>query len=413
MQDQSQTISQAFGLEANKSRHVFGEDLALWASQPYKIGQLFNDFWGLNIRANLVAVSQDIDDTAWKGLVSEWDSFGSNQGQFRLNKNLIEQLLNKALGEPLGALRSPQFRLQTLSELELAIFENFFVELENHWRDYWRVYDANASGNFVYLIWAFEFPEDMLGYLAIAVPPSLGPKQAQVLESSLDIASLAQNFRIKVPLDLELGRTKLSFTDLKQLEIGDLLVFEESNTSKLKWIKDSFYSLDIDIDLPEERPGFYYDDVEIMQMVEEQKRSSDLLTDLPVELIAQFKSVNMPLQKLMELEAGGVLPLGLLLDSKLILMAPGDKPIAQGELVVVGNQFGMKVDKVNFKAGQGDYPRAKFGAEPPVDMSKFSSAKAAEARINQARGQAAENLDQDLEDVGIDPKELEELEDLY
>ncbi len=153
-------------------------------------------------------------------------------------------------------------------------------------------------------------------------------------------------------------------------------------------------------------------------MVEESKRSNDLLTDLPVELIAQFKSVNMPLQKLMELEAGGVLPLGLLLDSKLVLMAPGDKPIAQGELVVVGNQFGMKVEKVNFKARHEDYPRSRLASEPAVDMGRFSSAKAADARISQARSAAADNnygadLDQDLEDVGIDPKELDELEDLY
>ncbi len=419
MLDQPQKITEAFGLEVNKSRYALGEDIAAWAAQKYNIGQLFNDFWGLNARTTLVAVTQDIDNNAWRGLVSEWDSFGQASGQFRLNKNLVEHLLVNALGDTVAALRASQFRLQTLSELEMAIFENFFIELENHWRDYWRVYDANASGNYTYLIWAFDFGEGALSHLAIAVPPSVGPANKAEHTAKVDIYELAHDFAVKVPIDLTVGRTKISFADLKHLENGDLLVFEHSNLNQMVWAKDSFHSLDIQVQLPDdERDGFYYDDLEIMQMVEESKRSSDLLTDLPVELVAQFKSVNMPLQKLMELEAGGVLPLGLLLDSKLVLMAPGDKPIAQGELIVVGNQFGMKVDKVNFKASQGDYPRARLNAEPAVEMGRFSSAKAADARISQVRNAApqnnyADNLDQDLEDVGIDPKELDELEDLY
>ncbi len=415
MLDQPQKITEAFGLEANKSRYPLGEDLADWASQDYKIHELVNDFWGLSSRASLVAVTQDIDNNAWRGLVSEWDSFGTAAGQFRLNKNLVENLLTRSLGEPAAALRTPQFKLQTLSELELALFENFFIELENYWRDFWRVYDAGASGNYSYLIWAFDFGDGAIGQLAIAMPPSLGAAHRAEHKPQLNIAELAHEFAVKVPIDLSVGRTQLSIADLKHLEAGDLLVFEHSNPRQLTWIKDSMYAIDIAVELPvDDGSGFYYGDVEIMQMVEENKRSSDLLTDLPVELVAQFKSVNMPLQKLMELEAGGVLLLGLLLDSKLVLMAPGDKPIAQGELVVVGNQFGMKVDKVNFKANQGDYPRARLNMEPALDMGKFSSAKAADARINQARAAAAEvDLDQDLEDVGIDPKDLDELEDLY
>ena len=420
MLDQPQKITEAFGLEANKSRYPLGAEFAAWATQNYKFEQLFNDFWGLSTRARLVAISQDVDDNAWRGLVSEWDSFGQAPGQFRLNKSLVENLLQNALGETAAALRAPQFRLQTLSELELAVFENFFIELENHWRDYWRVHEANASGNYTYLIWAFDFADELVSYMAVAVPPGIGPSTKVEHKQSLDVYELAHQFAVRVPVDLSVGRTKLSVADLKHLENGDLLVFEMSSVDRLTWTKDSLFSLDIAVQLPgeNERPQFYYDDVEIMDMVEESKRSNDLLTDLPVELVAQFKSVNMPLQKLMELEAGGVLPLGLLLDSKLVLMAPGDKPIAQGELVVVGNQFGMKVEKVNFKASHGDYPRSRLSSEPAVDMGRFSSAKAADARINQARAAAPQNtyaddLDQDLEDVGIDPKELDELEDLY
>ena len=58
---------------------------------------------------------------------------------------------------------------------------------------------------------------------------------------------------------------------------------------------------------------------------------------------------------MLELKAGGVLPLGSVLDSELILTAQG-KPVAKGELVIVGNQFGMRITDLLIatkKSGKG------------------------------------------------------------
>lgn len=167
--------------------------------------------------------------------------------------------------------------------------------------------------------------------------------------------------------------------------------------------------------------------------------NNDLLTDLPVELTAQFQSVNMPLQKIMELEVGGVLPLDLLLDNELVLIAPGNKPIAQGELVIVGNKFGLKITKINLKAGS--VPNAKLSSPPPVDqnlleqavnvgaaatlMEEESLVEKSEEDISDLQNELddipssiddedeKDDTDQELEDVGLNPDELDDLEDLY
>ena len=70
--------------------------------------------------------------------------------------------------------------------------------------------------------------------------------------------------------------------------------------------------------------------------------NDDPLSTLPLELSAEFQKVSIPLKQVLELKAGGVLPLGSVLDSELILTAQG-KPVAKGELVIVGNQFGMRI----------------------------------------------------------------------
>ena len=61
----------------------------------------------------------------------------------------------------------------------------------------------------------------------------------------------------------------------------------------------------------------------------------DPLSSLPLELSAEFQKVLIPLKQVLELKSGGVLPLGSVLDSELILTAQG-KPVANGEYQCIG-----------------------------------------------------------------------------
>lgn len=447
------SISSAFGIGMSQSRFLSLEHLVPWLKADYTIHELINDFWGLDTKSRLISVTKDIDDKSWRGLVAEWDSFTEQSGQFRLNKNLVKSLLNLSLGE--SPKQTDKFELKNLTELEFALFENFFVELENFWRDYWRVSEPNSHGTFDFLIWAIELDNQEIGSIAIGVPPGLSPKSI-LTKKTLDryeFRNIAKDFEVWVPIDLTVGKTKLSISEVRNLEAGDLLVFDDSNNSYCFWQKDDLNSMVINIQLPEEhellgrtKESVYYNDLEMDNMSETANTNvqDDLLTDLPVDLIAQFKSVQMPLQKIMELEAGGVLPLGLLIDSPLTLMAPGNKPIAQGELVIVGNQFGLKISKTSFKAGPQDYPKAQLSHRPNVDPALLEQAVASAAQersappaltgeedfepahnmtqamhddsmgdFGQDFDEDDDQLNQELEDVGIDPQELDDLEDMY
>lgn len=416
MNTEVKTTNETLGLELNNARAFHCDDLLSWFENDYKIHELVNDFWGVNAKARLIAVTRDIDDKAWKGLVSEWDSNTSMSGQFRINRPLIDGLLKVSLGDNLRP-----FKLKNITQLELSIFENFFVELENFWQDHWRVVMPHSNGTFVYLIWVIEVNDSEIGSIAIGVPPGIGPKTLKT-KVDYDFREIAGAMDIKVPLDLTSGKSKLKISEIRQLEAGDIIVFENSDADYLVWEKNEIDHMKINLEIPaKDNSGFpelYYDELETADnddSANETMSNDDLLTDLPVELTAQFKSVHMPLQKIIELESGGILPLGLLMDSKLTLVAPGEKPIASGNLVIVGNQFGIKIDKTNIKkpAEARLNPAAlELSRHEAPARVQASPAPKAKAVIDEELDNFAD-LDQELEDIGIDPKELDELEDLY
>ncbi len=423
MDTRVRSTDETLGLEMNKSRFIYLDDLIPWFKDDYKLYELINNFWGLETKSRLIAVSKEIKDQSWKGLVSEWDSNTRLSGQLRVNKDLIEGLLDLSLGT-----RNQEFKLKELTQLELSIFENFFVELENFWKDYWRVGVPNAQGTYIYLIWVIELDNHEIGSLAIGVPPGIVPKNFGLTNKTAmyDFRDILQSLDISVPLDLSVGKSRLKIGDIRALEPGDLIVLENSSLDHIIWTKSEFERLHINIEIPgkdnSKFASMYYDGLEMANMAEE-NTNEDMLTDLPVELTAQFKSVQMPLQKIIELESGGILPLGLLMDSQLTLVAPGDRPIASGNLVIVGNQFGIKINKTNLK---GHYPKAKLSSQAidearsnPQSMQQIprTNTRAAQAQptenFSQFDNATHDNLDQELEDIGIDPKELDELEDLY
>lgn len=426
---ESKLTHEAFGLEFNKSRFLSLDELLPWFETEYKVHELINKFWGLECKSRLVAVTRDIRDKSWQGLVAEWDTGTNSAGQFRVNKVFIDRVLKHSLGD-----NGQPFKLKQITKLELSIFENFFVELENFWEDFWRLSIPNSNGTFIYLIWGIEIDDKDLGSIAIGVPPGLVPANLKA-KVEYDLRSTLSDLDIEVPLDLDAGKSKLKISEIRSLEEDDLIVFENSDVRYLTWNKSELDRLLFNIELPaKDNPNYtdlYYDlDVNSMSPEEENNNNEDLLTDLPVELTAKFKSVHMPLRKILELESGGILPLGLLIDSQLTLVAPGDKPIASGNLVIVGNQFGIKISKTNIKKSVTAKLNNEVRMQPPSSQGNeaapqhqqqqqaFQEQEETGAFLDEANSfndfnNADDSLDKELEDIGIDPKELDELEDLY
>ena len=77
--------------------------------------------------------------------------------------------------------------------------------------------------------------------------------------------------------------------------------------------------------------------------------NTNLWDSIEVEMSAQFDTVKITLGELKKIEEGLVVDLTSIYDNKVTLSVE-DKPIARGELVIVNDRYGVKIDEVIAKA---------------------------------------------------------------
>jgi flagellar motor switch protein FliN/FliY len=68
----------------------------------------------------------------------------------------------------------------------------------------------------------------------------------------------------------------------------------------------------------------------------------EVLLDVPVQLTVELGSCRMPMREVLQLNAGAVVQLDKLADAPVDLYL-NQKKIAQGEVVVVNDRFGLKI----------------------------------------------------------------------
>ena len=313
-------------------------NIMLWSGEQIELSDLIQSFFNVQVKTKLVAILLDLDPENWIGFAASWQQ-NNQTGQIRIDSKLTEFLLDKAFGKS-----SEAFDIKKINQLELNILQTFLQNLESKMKEFWEIDSKHPYlMDTIYLVWLVESDEGEIGRLAFGMPASFKPKKLKTIEAALmpDINKLA-NTGIKVPINLKVGSTHLSLCDIKTLEKDDLLVFEESNSKKLSW-----HFGEISLVLPEEEHPIFLKNIgNIEELAKDMTKkinvNDDPLSTLPLELSAEFQKVSIPLKQVLELKAGGVLPLGSVLDSELILTAQG-KPVAKGELVIVGNQFGMRI----------------------------------------------------------------------
>ncbi len=317
------------------------DNLKLWSNKNIDLHDIIQNFFGIKVRTKLVAILLDLDVNNWIGVAGSWQH-NNQSGQIRIDANLTEFLLNNAFGP--SQVNQP-FSIKKINPLELSILQTFLGNIEAKMKEFWEIDSKHPFlMDLIYLVWIVQSDEGNIGRIAFGIPASFRPKHEEKAKASevIDINKLA-NTGIKVPINMNVGTTKLPFNDIKSLEYGDLIIFEDSDISKFQW-----HLGEIGLVLPEEDNPVFLKDIEnIEELIKEMPKTTnniddDPLSSLPLELSAEFQKVLIPLKQVLELKSGGVLPLGPVLDSELVLTAQG-KPVAKGELVIVGNQFGMRI----------------------------------------------------------------------
>lgn len=355
-----------------------------WSNENIELQDVFLSYFGVKVRTKIVAILLDLDLNNWIGVAGMWQHNNLN-GQIRIDAKLTEFLLDEAFGP--STVNQP-FSIKKINSLELEIIQGFLSNIETKMRNFWEVDPKHPYLlDTIYLVWLICSKEGEVGRVAFGIPASFKPKEAEKEKpsESIDINKLA-NTGIKVPIDLRVGLTKLTFREIKSLEYGDLIIFEDSDASKFEW-----HFGEIGLVLPErDHPVFVQEVENIQELAKEMLKAShnvddDPLSSLPLELSAEFQKVLIPLKQVLELKSGGVLPLGPVLDSELTLTAQG-KPVAKGELVIVGNQFGMRITELLI----GSKKSAKAGTVEIEDLL---------GKGQQTKGEQPASFKEELKDI--------------
>lgn len=259
---------------------------------------------------------------------------------FRLTDRAIDLILSKALGAS-----KTKFNINKISELETKIITSFnsfmFDAIKEKLNNPEPTVIKKTNFDVIHLTFFLkdtdEYNKDA-GKIIISLPQALltpeeinssGPKFSE------------NNFPNSQTLaKIIVGKTKFSLYDLKTLEEGDLVVFENSNISHLTLSilgeeMDVKITPNMDLLIPETSNGGD----------EMSETHQNIWDTIEVEMNAEFDTVKISLGELKNIEEGLVVDLTSLYDNNVTLKVEG-KPIASGSLVIINDRYGVKVNNI-------------------------------------------------------------------
>ncbi len=100
----------------------------------------------------------------------------------------------------------------------------------------------------------------------------------------------------------------------------------------------------------------------------EDNTNTNLWDSIQVDMSAEFNKVKVTLGELKSIEEGLIVDLCSVYDNKVSLKVSG-KLIASGELVIINDRFGVRIEKVNDtdKAPQSETPAGDASTEAPQE----------------------------------------------
>lgn len=259
-----------------------------------------------------------------------------NDVYIRISQEAINVILDKVLGK-----NNRKFELTEVSELEARIitaFNDFLYEslAPNFTIDPHRRY--NEILHLTYFVKSES--SDSAAKFVISVPKDiLSPKSISTEEPRFSDEDFASSL---VEVNLILGSTTFPMADIKKLDIGDIVVFENSNSSEMTLVCDNIvqkFQIKPNADIVEP-----YDMGGGNDMSGE--NNTNLWDSIQVDMMAEFDKVKVTLGDLKSIEEGLIVDLCSVYDNKVSLKV-GGKVVASGELVIINDRFGVRIEKVN------------------------------------------------------------------
>lgn len=264
---------------------------------------------------------------------------------FRTSEKAVGIILDRALGKP-----NSRFNLNRLTDLEAKIITSFNDYMFNSLAKFLspaRPELKRSNFDVVHLTFLIKDTNtNQVAKFIITLPDELlNPDIVTSQEEKFDYGDFATSI---IDVAIKVGTTRFKLIDVKNIDIDDIVVFDNSNTNHMV-LKFRDYEKEINLNpnlglvIPVDNDGGN----------EEMADNTNLWDSIEVEMSAQFDTVKITLGELKNIEEGLVVDLTSIYDNKVTLSVE-DKPIARGELVIVNDRYGVKIDEVIAKAPKSE-----------------------------------------------------------
>ena len=309
------------------------------------IQQTCDDFFTKNFQTEFIGLSKNINSilnneasfvTKIK-IEKDYDMF------FRVSTNAAEVILDKILGKS-----QKRFNLNNITELETKIITSFNAYLYNTCKDIINPPDPKELDrsnfdmiNLTFIIKDIDSDSEykLAGKIVISLP--------EILLSPESITSTGEKFSKDdfslsvIDVKIKVGKTSFKLIDIKNLEAGDLVVFENSNIRELTL---NLFGQDMTVNLNPNMNIYIAEEIN-QEGDNNMAESHNLWDNIEVDMFAEFDSVKITLGELKNIEQGLVVDLASLYNNKVTLRVEG-KDIATGSLVIVNDRYGVKIDEI-------------------------------------------------------------------
>lgn len=316
-----------------------------------RIESLSREFFLKDINFYLLAITSD-ECIVWSGqeyFVTQAELAQNCLVKIRLSDDAVLSLLLNTLGEGEKYKKTDALTIKNISDLEGMIITSYnrfliknFQELIQGKKKLEKAAKSDPKNkrilNLTYFIY---LGEEFVGKLIVTFP-----EFAIKYSDSMLIAQEKQEIsffdRSMISTSLVLGSAKVSIEELKNIEEEDIIVLENSNINFAK-IK-IFKGIRIRVS-PDPSLVIYIDRENYGEEDKMSDSSKDMWDNLLVDITAEFDKVKVSLGELRNITEGLIVDIAPVIKNKVYLKVE-DKKVAAGEVVIIGDNYGIKITQL-------------------------------------------------------------------
>lgn len=303
-----------------------------------------DEFFNPGFEYKLVSISENMN------VLTQNESFFVTKVQLdekndvfiRISAQAIQVILDKILGKS-----NKKFDLSNISDLEAKIittFNEFLYSKVSGKIDKTKLDRKPVTVNLSYFLrnvasdesarFVLSFPK------AALAPENLPPVPDEKKIDEMIFRECMVDVRVKV------GSTKFAVSDIKNLSVGDIVVFDNSDARTMVLYYNNIVQPFI---LKQNESIIEGHDADDRKNEGDEDMDTSSLTSLwdslQIEITAEFETIKISLGDLKNIQEGLVVDVSSVYNN-LVSLKVGEQVVAEGELVIVNDRYGVKVNKV-------------------------------------------------------------------